>query len=131
MRYLVIHHSANPADSTPLEIARYHVQTLGWPGIGYHWVVSQTGHIYYVGDMETVRYSVAHRNREVVSLCLPGDWSQREPPDAQIASARRLVGYLRTLLPPVQIVGHGEIADLRSPTSCPGATWPVWRARLA
>ena len=128
--YIVIHHSAVDVDSTPLSIAKYHVESLKWPGIGYHWVVGWDGTISYVGDVQTSRANVYGRNREVVGICLPGNWTERVPPDPQLAATRELVRWLLGELPGRVVVGHYEVALPVSPTSCPGAFWPQWRNRI-
>lgn len=128
VQYLVIHHSGTPTDSPPAQIAGYHVYTNKWPGIGYHWVVSQTGVISLVGDMRTVRANVKYRNREVVGICLPGDWTAQTPPLAQLQATKKLVRWLRAGYG-WELVGHKDIADPRSPTACPGA-FSLWRGWL-
>jgi len=130
IKYIVIHHSAAARDSSPQEIANYHVTSLGWPGIGYTYVVSQTGQIYRTGDLTEVRYNVAGRNRECVGVCLPGDWTAQQPPLAQIAGAVKVVGYLKARLPWARVVGHRDIALPEYATSCPGDTWPDWAVEV-
>ena len=130
VRYLVIHHSAVAVDSTAESIADYHVRSLGWPGIGYHFVVHWDGSADYCGDISLLRYNVAARNGEAVGICIPGDWTSKMPPDLALSATRRLVAWLRDQLPgSVEVVGHREIATA-SPTACPGATWPSWRTRV-
>ncbi len=126
IKYIVIHHSAAARDSSPREIADYHVGTLGWPGIGYTFVVSQTGSVYRTGDLAEVRYHVAARNRECVGVCLPGDWRAEAPPAMQLQAAARVVAFLKARLPWAEVKGHKEVA-LQYATACPGATWPSWR----
>lgn len=127
----MIHHSAVDRDNTAVEIASYHVNVLGWPGIGYHWLVHPDGRIEYVGDLRTVRYNVAKRNPEVIGICLPGDFTRHPPTDAALDSTRRLVAWLRA--EPVlqaEVVSHGEIAVPGWETACCGATWPTWKPRI-
>lgn len=133
--YLVVHHSGVPQDSTAASIARYHGQVLGWPGIGYHYLVHQDGAIEYVGDILEVRYNVARRNHEVVGVCLPGDFTGQPPGQAQVEAARTLLANLQYALGWfVPILGHREIAPAGFATSCPGDTFltgPRWRDRVA
>ncbi|MFH1485664.1 MAG: peptidoglycan recognition family protein, partial [Chloroflexota bacterium] len=129
INYLVIHHSGVDVDSTAEAVATYHVDTLGWPGIGYHFLIHWDGRGEYVGDMATVRYNVAGRNREVVGICLPGDFTSHPPTEAALASARDLAANLRSSLGrPLPAVGHRDIAV--GATACPGDTWGQWRGRL-
>ncbi len=134
IRYIVIHHSAVDVDNAALEIAEWHVLApeagLFWPGIGYHFVVHWDGSIDYVGDVATVRYNVAGRNREVLGICLPGNFMKRWPSRTQLDGTRRLVGALNVLLPWAEVGAHKELALPGHETSCPGATWEQWRAEV-
>jgi N-acetylmuramoyl-L-alanine amidase len=129
--YLAIHHSGVNVDSTALSIAEYHVNVMGWAeGIGYHWLVHWDGRIEYVGDVLTARANVAKRNREVIGICLPGNWNDDVPGDAQLGGALELVTWLRALLPWAEVRGHSDVALAAYPTTCPGLMWPAWRAVL-
>jgi N-acetyl-anhydromuramyl-L-alanine amidase AmpD len=133
IKYLVIHHTGVDADSTPSEIARYHVNVRDWPGIGYHFVVSQDGTIYQTNNLATMAYNVARRNHEVVGICLPGDFNTHPPRKAQIGAARKLLEALRLQLPKTEIVGHREIALPGHETTCPGDTFlagPRWKVSI-
>lgn len=130
IKYLVIHHSAVDIDNSALEVARYHVDKQGWPGIGYHFLAHWDGGIDYAGDIETIRYNVAKRNVEVVGICLPGNFTYHWPYPRQLRATYDLVKYLRQLLPGVQVVGHRDIAVEGWSTSCPGDMWPDWKSQI-
>ncbi len=131
IKYLVVHHSGVDSDSSAEAIASYHTRSLGWPGIGYHFLVHWDGAIEYVGDIAEARYNVARRNQEVVGVCLPGDFSRRSPEEAQLEAARVLLVNLQFALGWfVPIVGHGEVALPGFATACPGDTWPQWKPLL-
>lgn len=131
INYLVIHHSAVNVDSTAKETARYHVEKLGWPGIGYHVLIHWDGSIEYCNNLTTASYNVAARNHEVVGVCLLGDWTSRFPGDKQMEAAGRVVLGLRTELKrTVPIVGHREIAVPGHGTACPGNVWYQWKPKL-
>lgn len=108
----------------------------GWPGIGYHFVVHEDGTIDYVGDIATVRYHLAGRNRECVGVCIPGDFTRVKPNELQLGAARNLVRVLRPLLDPdetgrVKVVGHRDVAMAGYGTTCPGETWREWIGTIA
>jgi len=129
--YLVVHHSGVDVDSSAYAIAAYHVRSLGWPGIGYHFLVHWDGTTEYVGDIGQARYNVARRNQEVVGICLPGDFTHREPEAAQLEAARLLLANLQFALGWfVPIVGHKEVALPGYGTACPGDTWDNWKPAL-
>ncbi len=130
IRYLVVHHSGVDRDSSAEEIAAYHVAALGWPGIGYHFVVRWNGDIECAGDLATVRYHVAGANEAAVGICLPGNFDSAYPTEEQLGAARNLCRMLMPVLDPaesgvVRVRGHREVA--LSPTNCPGATWDEWK----
>ena len=134
LKWLVVHHTATAGDVTAQAIARYHVVTLGWPGIGYHLLVHQDGSIDYVGDILQVRYNVASLNPQVIGVCLPGDFTNRPPGRLQLEAARDLLANLQVALGwAVPIAGHREIALPGYGTSCPGDTFllgPRWKDRI-
>ncbi len=123
----MIHHTGVDADNSPYEIANYHVNTLGWPGIGYHFVVHQDGAIDYVGDIGTVRYNVAKRNQEVIGICLTGNFTEHWPSEAQLRGARSVIHAMLAFVPAAVVVGHRDIAMPGYETSCPGETWSLWK----
>lgn len=106
-------------DSSAESIAEYHL-SLGWAGIGYHYLVHWGGRIEYVGDIATARANVYGLNPQVVGVCIPGDWMHQLPPEPALVSLNLLLRYLVRLLPGREIVGHRDIALPASPTDCPG-----------
>ena len=65
IRYIVVHHVGGGVnrDYTALEIARYHVDANGWPGIGYHFLVHPAGQIDQVNQLETRSYHCRESER--------------------------------------------------------------------
>lgn len=126
IRYVVIHHVGGGVnrDYTAREIARYHLDTKGWPGIGYHFLVHPSGQVDQVNRLEILSYHCRRLNEESVGVCLAGDFTEATPTLSQIASVGRLLGGLQAQLGRELIVlGHGDVPS----TSCPGATFESWR----
>jgi len=121
---LVIHHSVTAHDATPDDIALLH-KARGWGGIGYHFVITQDGTVYYVGDIGTARANVLNKNELVIGICLVGDFTKHLPSDEQITSAHLLCQRLIELVPNVknweQLKGHKDFQA----TACPGSSWDV------
>lgn len=131
IEYIVIHHSATPDDRSAEAIARYHVDTNGWPGIAYHFLVHQDGRTEYTQPIEIVSYGVARRNENTLHICLVGNFTDTPPGETQIKAAKALVDNLDFALGRVYpVVGHTDIAPSDYATACPGATWPQWKHRL-
>jgi hypothetical protein len=111
-------------------MAQYHV-SQGWPGIAYAFVVHWDGTVEYTQDVTRAGYTVAARNAECLSICLPGNWSLRQPPEAQIKATRRLLAELQYMLGWFcPVVGHKDVALEGWGTDCPGSTWPQWSTRV-
>ncbi|MFC0558781.1 peptidoglycan recognition protein family protein [Halalkalibacter alkalisediminis] len=115
IRNIAIHHSATTSGSAEA-FARYHVNQLGWPGIGYHYVVDRDGSISLCHDLEVVSYHVGNSNSFVVGICMVGDFRTQSLPDAQRQSVINLTrSLMRDLNIPVDNVwGHIEF---------PGYSW--------
>jgi len=121
---LVVHHSGT-LSGTPRSFAWHHVHARGWPGIGYHYVVSPDGVIFKTNALTTVSYHARGANLSGVGICLVGNFNRIKPTDAQIESLTELLGLLLRYYPKVRIVPHRDVKGSR--TSCPGLKFPVER----
>lgn len=124
VQYLVVHHTVTSSDATPDDVALLH-KARGWGGIGYHFLVTKDGKVWYVGDVGTARAHVANMNEKVIGISLIGDFTKELPSDAQITSTHKLCKYLieTATIPNItsweNVVGHKEL----SATACPGSSW--------
>ncbi len=118
---LVIHHSAVAPTVGPKRIAEYHVNSLNWPGIGYHFLVGEDGIIYQGNRLETVSYHAAKVNPRGVGICFLGNFMTQVPPPAQLRAGAHLIAWLlQELKLDLEVVkGHQEYMQ----TACPGAQW--------
>lgn len=136
VKYLAIHHSAGPDTQTPLQIANYHINSNGWGGIGYHFLVAKDGVVYYVGDISTARANVANLNDQVIGICLIGNFTQgRTPTNEQLDSLKKLCDCLINDYPDLitlnsyeVVLGHKELPG--QSTVCPGDSWPSWKTKI-
>jgi N-acetyl-anhydromuramyl-L-alanine amidase AmpD len=131
--HLAIHHSAAAGDLSPQAIAEYHVNSRGWPGIGYHYYIPSDGTVYWTNRLETISYHVADNNGHTVGICLGGNFIGTVPTAAQLDSAARLIAWLMQELqiPLERVWGHRQYPN--NSTSCPGDQWlsgAKWRDGL-
>lgn len=56
-------------------------------------------------------------NESSVGICFDGDFSEKEPSIAAIATAKRLIAWYKERFPIVRVLGH---CDVRNKTKCPG-----------
>lgn len=130
IKNVVIHHSVTQPTDDPKGdvdyIAQLHKQR-GWDGIGYHFVITADGMVWYVGDIGQQRACVADKNDFVICICLVGDFTKYNPTDEQILSAHDLSKFLIFEMPQLTSMNNWEDAlkghqDMQA-TQCPGSSW--------
>ena len=128
---IVVHHSLTTQGSAEA-FARYHVETNGWPGIGYHFVIEKDGDIDWCNDLETKSYHVGNSNRIAVGVCLVGDFRKELPTTNQMDSLYKLLDALMLDLDVSvsEVKGHSEMTTY-SWKPCPVISMDDIRKRLA
>ncbi len=111
---IAIHHSLTKqglGGSNAEGYARYHVDTNGWPSIGYSYVIEPDGTIKFCNDIELRTYHVGDHNNYAVGVCLTGDFRTERPTKAQEESLRNLVSALQKAYPHLKYIkGHNEFS---------------------
>lgn len=127
--HIVIHHTVSPPDRPISSIASYHV-SRGWPGIGYHYVISGSGDIYQTNYNETMSYHVGGQNHYAIGVSLQGNFQENQPPKAQIEAAASLVEHLKKVVPSISNV-EPHRGMPKQATACPGNTWENWLWKIS
>jgi N-acetyl-anhydromuramyl-L-alanine amidase AmpD len=134
-KYIVLHHSANPAGNYD-QIDAEHRKILGYDGCGYHFVIgngtdSADGRIEVAQRWVNQKHGVHCRNArsaEVdeygIGICFVGDLDKEPPTPRQVAAAKALIAYLssRYAIAPNRVETHAHLAA--TPTVCPGKHFP-------
>jgi len=135
-RYIVIHHSATDRGNAA-SFDRSH-RRRGWDELGYHFVIDNgdggaDGRI-EVGSRWKKQKWGAHiggtpnneYNNHGIGICLVGDFRNKMPSHAQIASLERLVRHLANKygIQVDNVIGHSEGPN--TATVCPGAVFMNW-----
>lgn len=118
IKYIAIHHSASTS-GTVEGFANYHVNSLGWAGIGYHYVIDKQGVIHWCNNVETISYHVGNSNSVAVGICMIGDFTKEKPTDAQYKATLQLTKKLMSELniSVNNVKGHKEFPN--NYTACP------------
>lgn len=129
--HLVIHHTAAGPDVGPKDIALFHVHRLGWPGIGYHFVIAPDGQVFQTNGLMSASFHARQFNRSAVGIALAGDFEHSVPASVQIEACARLCAWLLEglNLPVEALEGHRELVT----TTCPGDQWlrgAMWKEDL-
>ncbi len=121
---IVIHHAGFPdgdKDSSAEDIHKFHQETFGWAGIGYHYVIRKDGTIEQGRRPQAVGAHALHHNKNSIGICVAGNFDLAKPNAAQMDSLKLLTAWLchKYKLDPMRkgvIVGHRNLND----TKCPG-----------
>jgi len=134
-RYIILHHSLTKDGFTvswPV-IRKYHVETLGWRDIGYHFgielVREDYGYEALVGRPWTaIGAHTRFLNDQSLGICFIGNFDKAEPPEAQWMKGVDLVQSLLRVfdLPVSAVKGHRDFATYKS---CPGKFFDLDRFR--
>lgn len=129
IRSIAIHHSMTKAGHAK-SFANYHVNTNGWPGIGYHYVILKDGTIQWCWDVEIKSYHVGNSNREAIGICMVGDFRTESPTKAQLDSLNTLIQAIRSdINPNLKVLGHNEYPSY-SWKKCPAIDMNTIRALI-
>ena len=133
--HIDIHHSASLTENykgykTIKQFAYYHVNGHGWPGIGYHYIVTPEDIIYKTGIAREMRWSVGGNNSYTISIMAVGNFDKEEISEDQY---KNLLELTRTVMnayniPVENVMGHNEFPDQN--TKCPGIDMDKLRSDL-
>lgn len=126
IKYLVVHHTASPRDTTTVDqIRKWHVADRGWSDIGYHWIITSDGKL-HAGRSPVIQGAHAPKvNSESWGVCVVGDNTK---PDQrwnalQEETLLTLIDAVEFLVPQIKIIGH---RDTGQATECPGLDVESW-----
>lgn len=122
--HIIIHHSAT--DQGDVEVFRdYHVNTLGWRDVGYHYVIPKSGEIQKGRKEEDTgaHCKQEHMNYKSIGICVVGDFDNYFPDVRQFKSLVELAKEImvRYNIPVENVKMHRDYADYKS---CPGMLFP-------
>lgn len=117
---LILHHSGSQS-WTVQDVANYHVKEKGWPGIGYHFVITQNGLIFQTNKLSSQSYHCKNHNFRSIGICCLGNFELEEMNEKQEHALMMLLWTIGTNFKPINILPHKDLG----PTLCPGLHFPL------
>lgn len=120
-----LHHSASRHDNIQI-IRHYHIKTLGWQDIGYHFIINRQGELIKGRNLSL---GGCHGNREanktLIGICCLGNFERDKINDIQKKTLFQFLQFLKIIFDwdSSLIFGHKEVRD--KPTACPGRFFPL------
>lgn len=125
---ITVHHTVSGSDYDDIfNIAYYHINTNGWPGIAYHYCITSNGDIYQTNKLVTKSYHSAGNNHYSIGVALLGDFTDEHPSQEQETALSQLIDWLfyeRLSQNSNYVFGHREMPAAN--TQCPGNTYHEW-----
>lgn len=116
---ITIHHAASSRTATAEDFARWHIKEKGWPGIGYHFVIDQSGQIFQTNPITAYSYHNGYNNKNAIGICLVGNFQDYSPTIKQKESLQKLISHLKGSVKGIKsLTGHREYPG--ATTACPG-----------
>lgn len=135
----IIIHCSDTRDSGTVSwsaIRKYHMKTLGWDDIGYHFGIEKVGYRYEILVGRMMNEAGAHcrenaMNRRSLGICFIGKFDLEPPPLTMFFRGVRLVGSLQEVfgIDRQNVRGHNEFAPHKT---CPGVAFHMseFRSKL-
>ncbi|KAK7110408.1 peptidoglycan-recognition protein SC2-like [Littorina saxatilis] len=127
--YVFIHHGTGPSchdKASCIHIIKgyqnYHMDTHGWPDIGYNFVVGEDGHAYEARGWKKLGAHTVGYNDKAIAICVMGDFTSHVPNTAALHTVKQLIecGVKNNHISQhYTLKGHRDV----NPTSCPGTAF--------
>lgn len=132
IKYIVIHCTATPPNTTLESIQRYWREVKKWGDTpGYHYLIKADGEIITLLDESKNSYGVYAHNSECISLSYVGGVdSLGKPKDTRTSQQQATmfgkVKELQLKYPNAKVVGHRDFPDVHK--ACPSFDVKTWYA---
>lgn len=103
---IIIHHTG--IKKTMQDIIDTHIKKNHYSKIGYHFVISKSGNIYYTRNLKYSGAHTYHHNRNSIDIALIGHFNEEKPTQKQINALNNLVQTLKKNYSIKEILAHNE-----------------------
>jgi uncharacterized coiled-coil protein SlyX len=117
IRRIIIHHTAIPPHIGAERIANFGVDKKEWPGIRYHYFITDAGQIQQTNELVTLSTHAGPFSAESIGIGFAGDFTNAIPAPAQLDAAGQLLSWLIAQfgLSVQDVAGYKELVNTQSP----------------
>jgi len=115
--FIVIHHAGVEGKYTAIDIDKFHRKKRKWKSIAYTFFITDTGETFRLHGINSKTAGEYGYNNKTLSICLQGNFNQKELTSIQAIPLIKLVARLKVVFPYAKVIGHRHLEDL---TPCPG-----------
>ena len=105
------------------QMQNYHMDTLGWPDIGYHFCVGQDGRVYQARPEHLIGAHVGNHNTGNIGIALIGNFQNVVPSNAMMNGGAKIIravaNYYGIAINRSRILGHRQYSG-HTWNQCPG-----------
>jgi len=129
IKYIVLHCTATPQNTTIESIKSYWRSVLGWKNPGYHYMIKANGEIVNTLPIEQIANGVAGYNTPSIHISYIGGVDSKNQPldnrtEAQKAAQIKLLTQLKQKFPTAEIKGHRDFPGVKK--ACPSFDVKSW-----
>lgn len=130
IRFIVIHCTATPQNTTIESIKRHWKEQRGWGDTpGYHYIIKSNGDVLQLLDESKNSYGVYAHNSECISVAYVGGIDKNGKPldnrtRAQEAAMFDKIVELTERYPKASVLGHRDFAGVKK--ACPSFDVKTW-----
>lgn len=124
IKYIVVHCTATPTNTTLESIKRYWKEQRGWGDTpGYHYFIKRDGTIVQLLDEKKNSYGVYKHNSECISIAYVGGIDKDGKPvdnrsDAQKHAMFDIIVRLTEKYPKAEVLGHRDFPGVAKACPC-------------
>lgn len=133
VKYIVLHCTATPQNTTVESIKNYWKNTLGWKSPGYHFMIKADGEVVNILPIEQISNGVAGYNTPSIHISYIGGIDAKKKAidnrtEAQKASQIKLLKELKKKFPNAEIKGHRDFPNVKK--DCPSFDVKTWLKQI-
>lgn len=129
IKYIVLHCTATPQNTTVASIENYWKNVEGWKNPGYHFMIKPDGEIVNLLSVDKVSNGVKGYNSESINISYIGGVDSKNKPldnrtKEQKESQIKLLKEFKKKFPKAEILGHRDFKGVRK--DCPSFDVKAW-----